>query len=73
MDAQLQDFIIAVSQESGLGITLEQVSHYPAAPADARCQQSIGRAAQQLGYPSRPIISGAGHDAVYMSYWPRPG
>jgi acetylornithine deacetylase/succinyl-diaminopimelate desuccinylase-like protein len=21
-----------------------------------------------LGYPARPIVSGAGHDAVYMSY-----
>lgn len=68
MDAQLQDFLIAVSQESGLGIKLEQVSHYPAAPFDTQCQQSIGRAAEQLGYPSRPIVSGAGHDAVYMSY-----
>lgn len=68
MDAQLQDFLIALAQESGLGIKLEQVSHYPAAPFDARCQQSIGRVAEQLGYPSRPIVSGAGHDAVYMSY-----
>ncbi len=68
MDARLQDFVMAVAQESGLGIKLEQVSHYPAAPFDARCQQSIGRAAEQLGYPSRPIVSGAGHDAVYMSY-----
>ena len=25
-------------------------------------------AAQRLGYPARPIVSGAGHDAVYMSY-----
>lgn len=68
MDARLQDFVMAVAQESGLGIKLKQVSHYPAAPFDARCQQSIGRAAEQLGYPSRPIVSGAGHDAVYMSY-----
>jgi len=24
--------------------------------------------AQQLGYSSRPIVSAAGHDSVYMSY-----
>ncbi len=24
--------------------------------------------AQRLGYPARPIVSGAGHDAVYRSY-----
>jgi len=68
MDAQLRAFTAKVAEETGLGVTLEQVSHYPAAPFDAQCQQAIGRAAQQLGYPSRPIVSGAGHDAVYMSY-----
>ena len=31
-------------------------------------QQAIADAAQRLGYPARPIVSGAGHDAVYMSY-----
>ncbi|OZZ91282.1 Zn-dependent hydrolase, partial [Klebsiella pneumoniae] len=40
----------------------------PAAPFDAECQQAIADAAQRLGYPARPIASGARHDAVYMSY-----
>ncbi len=42
-------------------MALKQVSHYPAAPFDAECRH----AAQRLGYPARPIVSGAGHDAVY--------
>ncbi len=68
MDAALRAYITSVSQETGMRIVLEEVSHYPAAPFHADCQTAISRAAQQLGYPSRPIVSGAGHDAVYMSY-----
>jgi len=68
MDGALRGYINTVSQESGMAITLEEVSHYPAAPFHPDCQAAISRAADQLGYPSRPIVSGAGHDAVYMSY-----
>ncbi len=68
MDRQLRAFIAEVERESGLQVALKQVSHYPAAPFDAECQQAIADAAQRLGYPARPIVSGAGHDAVYMSY-----
>ncbi|HFD0404920.1 TPA: Zn-dependent hydrolase [Klebsiella quasipneumoniae subsp. similipneumoniae] len=68
MDRQLRAFIAEVERESGLQVALKQVSHYPAAPFDGECQQAIADAAQRLGYPARPIVSGAGHDAVYMSY-----
>ncbi len=68
MDGALREYINTVSQESGMAITLEEVSHYPAAPFHPDCQAAISRVADQLGYPSRPIVSGAGHDAVYMSY-----
>ncbi|WP_414163067.1 Zn-dependent hydrolase [Superficieibacter sp. BNK-5] len=68
MDGALREYINTVSQETGMTITLEEVSHYPAAPFHPDCQAAISRAADQLGYPSRPIVSGAGHDAVYMSY-----
>ncbi|MCP6744959.1 Zn-dependent hydrolase, partial [Klebsiella pneumoniae] len=32
MDRQLRAFITRVQQESGLAVTLQEVSHYPAAP-----------------------------------------
>jgi N-carbamoyl-L-amino-acid hydrolase len=54
-----------VQQESGLAVALQEVSHYPAAPFHADCQQAIADAAARLGYPAREIVSGAGHDAVY--------
>lgn len=68
MDRQLHDFIAQVQQESGMAIALKEVSHYPAAPFHPACQAAIAEAAQRLGYPAREIVSGAGHDAVYMSY-----
>ncbi|AWT19788.1 Zn-dependent hydrolase [Klebsiella michiganensis] len=68
MDRQLRAFIADVERESGLKIALKEVSHYPAAPFHPDCQAAIADAAQRLGYPAREIVSGAGHDAVYMSY-----
>ena len=51
-----------------MAIALKEVSHYPAAPFHPACQTAIAEAAERLGYPARGIVSGAGHDAVYMSY-----
>lgn len=68
MDTDLKTFISDLSRQSGMEIELTEVSHYPAAPFDAECQAAIAGAADKLGYPSREIVSGAGHDAVYMSY-----
>lgn len=68
MDAQLRAFIADLSANTGLAIALTGVSHYPAAPFDVDCRAAIAKAADALGYPARPIVSGAGHDAVYMSY-----
>lgn len=68
MDAQLRAFIVQMQEKSGLTIALHEVSHYPSAPFDSDCRTAIADAATALGYPARPIVSGAGHDAVYMSY-----
>lgn len=67
MDAALKTYIQQIEQETGLGIELKQVSHYPAAPFHPDCKEAVRRAAQKLGYSSMDIVSGAGHDAVYMS------
>ncbi|ACS83866.1 Zn-dependent hydrolase [Musicola paradisiaca] len=67
MDAALKAFISQLAQETGLGIELTQVSHYPAAPFHPECKDAVRNAAQRLGYSHRDIVSGAGHDAVYMS------
>ncbi|MGK9175196.1 Zn-dependent hydrolase [Yokenella regensburgei] len=67
MDVALNAFLQKVEKETSLGIALHQVSHYPAAPFHPDCKDVIRRAAEKLGYSSMDIVSGAGHDAVYMS------
>jgi beta-ureidopropionase / N-carbamoyl-L-amino-acid hydrolase len=67
MDADIRAVAKKISDESGLPITIDLVSHYTAAPFHADCVQSVATAAAKLGYSNMPVISGAGHDAVYMS------
>jgi N-carbamoyl-L-amino-acid hydrolase len=54
-----------LSAETGLPITIEPVSSYAAQPFDAGCVQAVQAAAEQLGLSHMPLVSGAGHDAIY--------
>lgn len=67
MDAALNVFLKKIEEETGLGVELKLVSHYPAAPFHPDCKDAVRHAARKLGYSSMDIVSGAGHDAVYMS------
>ncbi len=67
MDADIRAAAEKLSAESGLPIAIEVVSQYPAQPFNADCVQAVARAALKLGYSSMPVVSGAGHDAVYMA------
>lgn len=67
MDAAIHAFADQVAAETGLSIAITQVSHYPAAPFHPDCKDAVRRAADKLGYSNMDIVSGAGHDAVYMS------
>jgi N-carbamoyl-L-amino-acid hydrolase len=67
MDVDIRAAVERASKESGLPISIELVSHYPAQPFHPDCVQAVGRAAAKLGYSNMPAVSGAGHDAVYMA------
>ena len=67
MDADIRAAVARASEESGLPITIEVVSNYPAQPFHTDCIDAVARAAEKLGYSSMPAVSGAGHDAVYMA------
>ncbi len=67
MDADIRAAADTLSAESKLPITIEQVSHYPAQPFHVDCVDAVARAAAKLGYSNMPVVSGAGHDAVYMA------
>ena len=67
MDADIRAVAAQLSAESGLPIVIEPVSAYPAQPFHADCIAAVARATEKLGYSHMPVVSGAGHDAVYMA------
>ncbi len=56
-----------LSAQTGLPVAIEAVSSYPAQPFHPDCVAAVARAAQRLGYSHMPVVSGAGHDAVYAA------
>jgi N-carbamoyl-L-amino-acid hydrolase len=67
MDRELRAFIAETSKRSGLGITLEQVSHFAPCPFEPSCVEAVAEGAKRFGYSMMDVVSGAGHDAVYMA------
>ncbi len=67
MDAEIKAFVAKTAADSGLGITLEQVSYFPPCPFEKGCVDAVETGAKELGYSYMNAVSGAGHDAVYMA------
>ncbi len=67
MDADIRAVAARISAQSGLAISIAPVSNYPAQTFHADCVNAVARAAAGLGYSHMPVVSGAGHDAVYMA------
>jgi N-carbamoyl-L-amino-acid hydrolase len=57
----------ALARETGCALALQELFRIPAQPFDAACVGLVREAAARLGYSAREIISGAGHDAVYVA------
>ena len=67
MDRELRDAAAAIARDLRLECDLQQVDHFPASRFDASCIAAVRAAAQALGYPHREMVSGAGHDAIYVA------
>lgn len=57
----------ALARADGLALTLAELFRIPAQPFDPACVDLVRAAAERLGLKSRRIVSGAGHDAVYVA------
>jgi N-carbamoyl-L-amino-acid hydrolase len=53
--------------DPGLKIEIEQVVYFPPCHFAPACVESVREAAEALGLPHMDVVSGAGHDAVYLS------
>lgn len=67
METQLRTDVQAIAEATGLGQEVRRIFQYAPIAFDADCISKVAVAAETLGYTQRPIISGAGHDACYLS------
>ena len=70
LDAMEQAVVAAgyeVSEKLGLEVEVEKILDQPPVIFDASCVACVRDGATSAGYSSREIVSGAGHDAGYVS------
>lgn len=67
MDAALRRICRDLGTEDGIQVDIEQVVYFPPQAFDSELVEQVRSSAQSLGLSSLSIVSGAGHDAVYMA------
>ena len=67
MDAELKAGVARIAAEGRLEHDLKQIFQYDCVHFDESCVAMVRNGARELGYITRDIVSGAGHDACYMS------
>jgi beta-ureidopropionase / N-carbamoyl-L-amino-acid hydrolase len=67
MDKELRAACAEIAGAIGLEAEVKEFWYFPPTPFDKSCVASVRKATEGLGYPHMDIISGAGHDAVYMA------
>jgi len=67
MDGELRDVCAAAAAALGLHAEVKEFWYFPPTPFDPALVDGVRRAAAAQRYPHQDIVSGAGHDAVYMA------
>jgi N-carbamoyl-L-amino-acid hydrolase len=67
MEGEIERAAHAITQELGLEVTLKNIWMQPAVQFDAGCIAAVRAGAAASGFSTRDMISGAGHDAAYVS------
>ncbi|HTV91009.1 MAG TPA: Zn-dependent hydrolase [Stellaceae bacterium] len=67
MDGELRDACVAAAASQNLAVAVEEFWYFPPTPFDPALVGRVREAAAAQGYAHRDIVSGAGHDAVYMA------
>ncbi|WP_354504790.1 Zn-dependent hydrolase [Limibacillus sp. MBR-115] len=67
MDQEIRAESRAIADKHSLDLDLQKIWSFPALEFDRDCVAAVTRATTQCGYSNRAIVSGAGHDAVYLS------
>ena len=67
MEQALRAACAHVGAECNVAVTAEEVVYFPPCHFDPACVAAVRSGAQALGLPHLEIVSGAGHDAVYVA------
>jgi N-carbamoyl-L-amino-acid hydrolase len=67
LDAQFPREAGFIARDCGVKLELSQLFKIAAQPFDPGCVELVRQGAARLGYGAREIVSGAGHDAVYVA------
>jgi N-carbamoyl-L-amino-acid hydrolase len=67
MGAELELECAKIAQESGLELEFKEFWYSRPVRFDPECVAAVRNGAEQLGFSSQSIVSGAGHDAVYLA------
>ena len=67
MEEELNEGAKRIANELQLEIEMEKVGHFDPVTFDQGCVDAIKKASDRLGYSSKEIISGAGHDACWIN------
>ncbi len=67
MDWSLRHTAEIVAKEGKLELGLEQIWQFDATVFEASCVAAVRAGAERTGHSHRDIVSGAGHDAIYMA------
>jgi beta-ureidopropionase / N-carbamoyl-L-amino-acid hydrolase len=67
MDVELKEGVARIATVGRLEHDFKQIFQYDCVHFDESCVAMVRAGAERLGYTTRDIVSGAGHDACYMS------
>jgi N-carbamoyl-L-amino-acid hydrolase len=67
MDGELRQACDAAAASGGLEVEVKEFWYFPSTPFDPDLIAAVREAAESQGYPHQDIVSGAGHDAVYLA------
>jgi N-carbamoyl-L-amino-acid hydrolase len=67
MEEKLRAACARVGGDCNVDVRTEEVVYFPPCRFDGKCVAAVRAGAQASGYPAIEIVSGAGHDAVYVA------
>jgi N-carbamoyl-L-amino-acid hydrolase len=67
MISELEKVLATLKEESGLELELKPTANFPALYFHDDCVEAVRAGAERLGVPHMDIVSGAGHDAIFMA------